>query len=227
MPQKEREQRWYDLHRTVVTQTAQHWITSVLSQLERAHQRQPSVDKVFIPRLEIAQLASEWRASRSRLLLVDLEGTLVEEDAAHLHRHGFHPTPHLVDLLRRLAADTRNYVYVLSGQGTHTLQRLADDVPQVGIVAENGCFVQHCNQRDWHSLVDGFNLEWRTPVLEILDYFTERTPGSWVEGSPACCAPPSGASGPPGGRPVSSPAGATTTPTAPGPTCAPIAAPSL
>lgn len=181
MPQKEREQRWYDLHRTVVTQTAQHWITSVLSQLERAHQRQPSVDKVFIPRLEIAQLASEWRASRSRLLLVDLEGTLVEEDAAHLHRHGFHPTPHLVDLLRRLAADTRNYVYVLSGQGTHTLQRLADDVPQVGIVAENGCFVQHCNQRDWHSLVDGFNLEWRTPVLEILDYFTERTPGSWVE----------------------------------------------
>ncbi|WFC96576.1 hypothetical protein MBRA1_003237 [Malassezia brasiliensis] len=181
MPEKEMEQRWYDLHRTVVTQTAQHWITSVLSQLERAHQRQPSVDKVFIPRLEIAQLASEWRASRSRLVLVDLEGTLVEEDAAHLHRHGFHPTPRLVDLLQRLATDTRNYVYVLSGQSTHTLQHLAAEAPQVGIIAENGCYVQHCNQRAWHSLVDGFNLEWRTPVLEILDYFTERTPGSWVE----------------------------------------------
>ncbi|WFD03389.1 hypothetical protein MOBT1_002078 [Malassezia obtusa] len=181
MPQEEREQRWYDLHRTVVTQTAQHWITSVLSQLERAHQRQPRFDSVYIPRLEIAQLVSEWRAARSRLLLVDLEGTLVQEDVVHVHRHGFHPAPALVHRLQRLASDTRNYVYLLSGKGTRALDRLAERVPGVGFVAEDGCFVQHCGTREWTSLVDGFNLEWRTPVLEILNYFTERTPGSWVE----------------------------------------------
>lgn len=181
MPEEEREQRWYDLHRTVVTQTAQHWITSVLSQLERAHQQQPSAENVFIPRLEIAQLVSEWRASRSRLILVDLEQTLVLEDPVEVHKHGFRPQPALVRLLKRLTSDRRNYVYLLSGKGTVALDRIAAQVPEVGLVAENGCFVRHCASPTWTSLVDGFNLQWRKPVLEILAYFTERTPGSWIE----------------------------------------------
>ncbi|MCP5939811.1 trehalose-6-phosphate synthase, partial [Klebsiella pneumoniae] len=37
MDEDEMAQRWTDLHRTVVSQTAEHWVLSVLSQLERAH----------------------------------------------------------------------------------------------------------------------------------------------------------------------------------------------
>lgn len=37
------------------------------------------------------------------------------------------------------------------------------------------------NKRAWTSLVDGFDMNWRLPVREILEYFTERTPGSWIE----------------------------------------------
>jgi len=31
------------------------------------------------------------------------------------------------------------------------------------------------------SLVDGIDMKWREPVRNILDYFTERTPGAWIE----------------------------------------------
>ena len=109
MSKEEREQRWNDLHGTVVTQTAQHWITSVLSQLERAHLNQRSRDNLFIPRLEVAQLVPEWRAARSRLLLLDLEDTLISEDAYTVHEHGFTPPAQLVEVLRRLAADMKTY----------------------------------------------------------------------------------------------------------------------
>jgi len=199
MSKEEREQRWNDLHGTVVTQTAQHWITSVLSQLERAHLNQRSRDNLFIPRLEVAQLVPEWRAARSRLLLLDLEDTLISEDAYTVHEHGFTPPAQLVEVLRRLAADMKTYVYVLSSKGMKDLDRLAAQLPQVGFVAENGCYLRHYSSSSraapWTSLVAGFSLQWRAPVFEILTYFTERTPGSWIEdcGASVCwryCADP-------------------------------------
>lgn len=52
-------QRWNDLHRTVVTQTAQHWITSLLSRLERAHLEQQRRDNAFIPHLEIVSIEND------------------------------------------------------------------------------------------------------------------------------------------------------------------------
>ncbi|WFD30516.1 hypothetical protein MSPP1_001537 [Malassezia sp. CBS 17886] len=184
MPEKEMSQRWYDLHRTVVTQTAQHWITSVLSQLERAHQRKPMSDNLFIPRLEIAQLVSEWRAAKSRLLLLDLEHTLVLEGDEDAPRADVAP-PTVVHALRRLSGDPKTYVYLLSARSMQDLDKIASLVPGVGLIAEDGCYVRHPDADPtpgaWTSLIDGFELDWRTPVLEILTYFTERTPGASIE----------------------------------------------
>jgi hypothetical protein len=53
--------------------------------------------------------------------------------------------------------------------------------------AENGCFASIPNRSEgpaesvWHKLVTGTHNSWRQPVLEILAYYTERTPGSHVE----------------------------------------------
>ncbi|CAD6939611.1 unnamed protein product [Tilletia controversa] len=183
MDEDEMFERWQDLHRTVVTQTAQHWITSFLSRLERAHAEQQFRDTAFIPRLEIAQLVSEWRAAKTRLILLDLEDTLVSETPLSLHKSGFRPSEKLLARLSALSADPKNSVYVLSGMGMVNLTALSEAVPRLGLIAENGCFVKHCGEgeRSWISLVAGFNLQWRAPVKDILAYFTERTPGSWME----------------------------------------------
>jgi len=182
MDEDEMAQRWYDLHRTVVTQTAQHWVTAVLSQLERAHLSQPHGNTMFTPRLEIAQLQSEWRAAKSRLVLLDLERTLMSEPAQGRSR-AVEPPPALVRALRGLVDDDRTYVYLMSSKSMADLEALSRAVPEAGLIAEDGCYVRHCvgSGPAWTSLVDGFDAQWRQPVREILDYFTERTPGSWIE----------------------------------------------
>ncbi|WFD19685.1 hypothetical protein MCAP1_001921 [Malassezia caprae] len=182
MDEDEMAQRWYDLHRTVVTQTAQHWVTAVLSQLERAHLSQPHGNTMFTPRLEIAQLQSEWRAAKSRLVLLDLEHTLMSE-ATQGRSRAFEPPPALVRALRGLVGDERTYVYLMSSKSMADLEALSRAVPEAGLIAEDGCYVRHCvgSGPAWTSLVDGFDAQWRQPVREILDYFTERTPGSWIE----------------------------------------------
>lgn len=179
MDESEMVQRWTDLHRVVVTQTAQQWITSLLGHLERAHMEQERLENMFVPKLEVAQLVSEWRAAHSRLLLIDLEETLVTYDPLLAHEQGgFRPPEWLFTLLNDLAADNKNVVYILSGMGTNDLDRLASRIDSVGFAAEDGCFVKHAGEHHWNSLVAPFDLR---PVRDILSYFTERTPGSYIE----------------------------------------------
>ncbi|SNX82048.1 related to alpha,alpha-trehalose-phosphate synthase, 115 KD subunit [Melanopsichium pennsylvanicum] len=179
MDESEMVQRWTDLHRVVVTQTAQQWITSLLGHLERAHLEQERLENMFVPRLEVAQLVSEWRAAHSRLLLIDLEETLVTYRPVLAHDEGgFRPPEWLFKLLNDLAADSKNVVYILSGMGTDDLDRIASRIDSVGFVAEDGCFVKHAGENHWNSLVAPFDLK---PVRDILSYFTERTPNSYIE----------------------------------------------
>jgi trehalose 6-phosphate synthase/phosphatase len=48
-----------------------------------------------------------------------------------------------LEVLRRFAADGRNDVWLLSGLPiAGVLSRIAKEVPRIGIVAENGCFIR-------------------------------------------------------------------------------------
>lgn len=198
MDETEALERWKDLHRQVIAQDAQHWIQSLLGRLERAHIDQQRRNNLFVPRLEIGQ--SEWRASKSRLILLDLEGTLMRDDPLLDYAKGFEVPEEVIKVLHNLTEDPKNRVYVLSGKGTQDLTKVVERVPRVGLVAENGCAVMYAGSaphdhplhfgdhfgpkgtnKSWTSLVAGINMSWREPVLEILRYFTERTPGSWLE----------------------------------------------
>ncbi|KAI0270653.1 alpha-trehalose-phosphate synthase [Gloeopeniophorella convolvens] len=178
--------RWDDLHNHVVTQTAQTFVTSFLTRCLRMNIEHQQGD-VLVAKLDLARLLPRYRHSQRRLLLVDLEDTLWpriprrERDAGKSE-----DVPReAVDVVRRLSEDTKNEVWLLSGLTTRTLDELAKDLPRVGFVAENGCFVKpipgKSGESSWITMVANFNLTWKSACIEILNYFTERTPGSFVE----------------------------------------------
>ncbi|PWN26185.1 hypothetical protein BDZ90DRAFT_46818 [Jaminaea rosea] len=145
MGREEARARWADLHRTVVTQTALQWITSLLSRLERAHLEQQRRDNAFLPRLEVGTIVSEYRAAKTRLIVVDLEGSLLPgEGALFLRDAKDFCVPHRVlQTLRELTEDPRNFIYVLSGLSAGLLDKLTDAVPGLGVVSEDGCAIKH------------------------------------------------------------------------------------
>lgn len=60
------------------------------------------------------------------------------------------------------------------------LEQIFLRVPAVGMFAEGGCFLRPFGKDKWVRLADG-ELPWKSSVREILDYYVERTPGTWVE----------------------------------------------
>ncbi|KAF9241274.1 glycosyltransferase family 20 protein [Melanogaster broomeanus] len=180
--------RWEDLHNHVVTQTAQTFVTSFLTRCLRANtEHTAQTDPSMVPVVDMARVLPQYKHSSKRLLLFDFEGALWIRD---MSRAGllapFEPQKETLALLKRLSDDKRNEVWLLSGLPVKgALDKIADAVPGLGIVAENGCFVKTRETAKapakWIDMVANLNFTWKGPCIEILNYFTERTPGSFVE----------------------------------------------
>ncbi|KAJ6626881.1 alpha,alpha-trehalose-phosphate synthase [Mycena sp. CBHHK59/15] len=211
--------RWEDLHNHVTTQTGQAFVTTFLSRCLRSHTEQVLQSQQPAPSLDMHRVLPRYKHSTKRLVLLDFEGTLwtrpkgpVAAAADPTDDAGLEAA---LSVLRRFAADRRNDVWLLSGLPVAgVVARVAREVPRLGIVAENGCFIRPKTEErrastgllshmlrkgsrnggvpnpvntaaslpgGWINMVASFNLTWKSSCIEILNYFTERTPGSFVE----------------------------------------------
>jgi trehalose 6-phosphate synthase complex regulatory subunit len=78
--------------------------------------------------------------------------------------------------------DSRNTVFVMSGRTPEELEQLFRLVPNLGLIAENGCFIKGCGQSKWTEMADREKVaSWKESVKDILQYYLERTAGSEIE----------------------------------------------
>ncbi|KAI6030074.1 glycosyltransferase family 20-domain-containing protein [Pisolithus marmoratus] len=189
MADEEAAPLWQDLHNHVVTQTAQAFTTSFLTRCLRAHNEHASLstDPSFVPSLDLPRLIPKYRHSTSRLIFVDLEGCLWVRDMSkstmmEMCKSGKGPMVELpeatIRVLESMADDPKNEIWVLSGLPVKgALERLAERVPKVGIVAENGCFVKtgeisnkssgQSNGAKWINMVPNLDFAWKGPCSSV------------------------------------------------------------
>ncbi|KAG8686509.1 hypothetical protein FRC11_008836 [Ceratobasidium sp. 423] len=173
--------RWKDLHKHVTTQTAQAFVTSFVTRCIRTHMEYQRHAFSEVPPLEPSQVFAN-ASGEKRLIFVDWEGTLWNEDPRITWHSGFSPPTAKLEIIRKLLANEQNEVWILSGMGVQGgLEKIAAELPGVGLVAENGCMLKPPGQAEWINLVPDFNLDWKAPALEILTYYTDRTPGTFTE----------------------------------------------
>lgn len=148
MPETERIARWQDLERHVWAQTAQHWCTSFLESFQKgatdvlsrpqASPRLPGSTDVS-PELDVDEALNVYKNASKRLILLDLEGTLVHIKHRLARRLTGHGHALMADSLEgldthlmRLASDSHNTVYVMTGAPPTELNDLAKQYPNLG-----------------------------------------------------------------------------------------------
>ncbi|KAL2917611.1 Trehalose-6-P synthase/phosphatase complex subunit [Polyrhizophydium stewartii] len=182
MSPEEKRYRWNMLFNYVSTNTAQAFVETFVSDAVRVHEENMMMQATSIPRLAFEDLSDAYLASRRRIFFLDDEGTLFSTTASQ----GTHAVAHQDDqarvkaLLARLCADPLNIVYLVSGRTRAELEHFID-VPRLGISAENGCFIKFADKSRWEAVLQDQDFSWRKKVLEVFEYYTDRTPGSYIE----------------------------------------------
>ncbi|KAK3309804.1 glycosyltransferase family 20 protein [Chaetomium strumarium] len=180
MGDEEKERRWSRLYEAVNHHTGSHWFTEFMSRLDRVYEEQHRRDTLSVPRLSMHTLVSQYTSSERRLFILDFEGTLVSWGPVN---QIIPVSPQrTIDILNDLLLDERNTVYVMSGRRPEELDRLFRRVPNLGLIAENGCFLKDCGSPDWTEVADSDQIRsWKESVRNILTYYLERTPGAEIE----------------------------------------------
>lgn len=92
------------------------------------------------------------------------------------------PPPNMLKALQVLCDDPKNIVWVISGRDQTVLDEwLGSNIKNIGLSAEHGCYIKPNGSTTWKDVVDDLDMSWKNDVVEIFDYYTERTQGSFVE----------------------------------------------
>ncbi|KAE9000953.1 Alpha,alpha-trehalose-phosphate synthase [UDP-forming] A [Phytophthora fragariae] len=184
LPLMEREYRQTNLYRYVKTHTASFWGRSFLTDLEDAVSRPRAVVKKLV-RLPTIEVLGAYARSRHRLLVLDYEGTLFDDPtsaggASQQRSNVAPPKPFVKRLVETLANDPKNTVVLVSAHERNVIGSWLTD-HRVGVVAESGYFYRLPNDEAWQVMTEDTDPSWKKVVRPIMQYFTERTPGSRID----------------------------------------------
>lgn len=176
MPAEEQRQRISSMQKRLQRYSAKRWATDFLEQLDHVKEIQ---QQYTAKQLTVAQgeyLTRAYHKAKRRLLLLDYDGTLVPfVDRPELAV----PSAELLELLQGLARQPRNTVVLMSGRDRKSLQQWFNDVP-MHLVAEHGVWCKYPYQSDWQQ-AEHLSNTWKEEIRPILEYYVDRTPGSFVE----------------------------------------------
>jgi trehalose 6-phosphate synthase/phosphatase len=177
LPKIQLRDRMSALRRRVARNNVFAWrdrFISNLTQAAAARAKRASEEPQNIP---YSDLGNAFCGAADRLLLLDYDGTLVPysrrpQDAA--------PDVGIVRLLAALSEVPATTVSVVSGRSTRDLKQWFSDAPRVWLAAEHGAAIKPPNL-DWQLFLGHYSAELRQRVLNLLEEFVDRTPGSLVE----------------------------------------------
>ncbi|ORZ06105.1 glycosyltransferase family 20-domain-containing protein [Lobosporangium transversale] len=186
MQEEEKIIRWNELRKHVCTNTAQFWAQGFVSELIKVHSDVQQKYSIHIPLLDMAIILPQYRAAKRRLqvLLLDYDGTLLPYERSSTARSKGKVTSNeeMIKVVTKLAQDPKNTVYVMSGRTKNSLEQIFESIPNIGLCAEGGCFLKHAGKSTWEDQVQqGNDVQWRGKVMEMFEYYKERTPGSEIE----------------------------------------------
>ncbi|RFM28132.1 bifunctional alpha,alpha-trehalose-phosphate synthase (UDP-forming)/trehalose-phosphatase [Deminuibacter soli] len=175
MPLEEQTRRMKQMRELVSKYNVMHWVRVFIERLGEVKRMQQSLLTKYISQRTQQYMKNKYNRADKRLFLLDYDGTLV----------GFNnnidqakPDKELYHLLEELASDEKNKVVIISGRKHVTLEEWFGHL-KIDLVGEHGVWHKVAGGK-WEDL-KGLTTEWKQHVHPILNAYTDRTPGSFIE----------------------------------------------
>jgi trehalose 6-phosphate synthase/phosphatase len=176
MDESEQYRRMDLMQKTVKKYNIFNWVNLFFNNLMNVKNNQKELAVLKLTGNKEEELLNAYDAAKNRLLLLDYDGTLVEFNKDPL---SCEPGDELRNQLGRLGDDPRNELVIISGRKGETLEEWLGDLP-VSLVAEHGMWSKAKGGR-WERDGGDSDTEWKEEAMEIMNFYVDRTPGSFIE----------------------------------------------
>jgi trehalose 6-phosphate synthase/phosphatase len=163
------------MQETVSTYNIFHWVKVFFDNLMNVKKNQDELATLRLTGEKRRKMMEAFAASNSRLILLDYDGTLME---FHEDPSTRSPDEELVSILGELAENPANHLVIISGRKAETLDEWIGKLP-IHLVAEHGIWTRSA-QGQWDEK-QGEDEDWKEAAYEIMNFYVDRTPGSFIE----------------------------------------------
>lgn len=174
MPEEEQKERNAVISNRLKRYDIIKWANDFIDSLFQIKKYQNDLKEKKLSLKYQKQLVRDFKNSKSALLLLDYDGTLTE---FHKKPSKAIPSKKLLKILNHLSKISS--VVIISGRDTKTLDEWFKTINNLGLVAEHGVWIKKAGE-DW-STVDQLSSEWKDQIKPVLEYYVDRTPGSFIE----------------------------------------------
>jgi len=122
------------------------------------------------------RLVKSYQQAEQRLLFLDYDGTMVPFSSKPSKAA---PSSEVLELLSALSREPGTKVVLISGRDRASLDGWFSSLP-ISMVAEHGVWLKPAGATEW-EMIEPLTAEWKDGVRPILELYTDRTPGSFVE----------------------------------------------
>ncbi|MBI2484041.1 bifunctional alpha,alpha-trehalose-phosphate synthase (UDP-forming)/trehalose-phosphatase [Candidatus Uhrbacteria bacterium] len=174
MPKREQIRRNDMMIRRLQRYDVVAWGKDFITTLLSTRQRRTVQVHPFSASIRSAMI-EQWKRSRRRLIFFDYDGTVTPIVASPPLAA---PNGHLKALLRRLCALQGCTVVLVSGRAKENLESWFGAL-KISLVAEHGMWIREPG-KEWIQTVQAAP-EWKEHLVPLLEMYTNRLPGSFVE----------------------------------------------
>lgn len=174
MPAEEQESRMVKLRQNVSKFNVKHWVRIFMDRLQEVKDMQQALHTRFVGDVTRRAIYKIYAKTSKRIFFLDYDGTLV---GFHADPKKASPDERLYEILKDLSADPRNKVVIISGRDYETLENWFGHL-SITLVADHGAW--HKLNGTWES-IPTLNSSWKKEIQPVLDTFSDRTPGSFIE----------------------------------------------
>lgn len=172
----ERELRQRKLYHYVSLHTASFWAKSFLEELHRVCARKKGTPEK-LPPLPVKEVLQAYAQAKNRLIISDYDGTLTQLQSLPQLAG---PPPFVTNLLHSMCQDPKNSIFIISGRERALMEKWLGHL-RIGLASEFGFFYRLPDEKQWRCVDEGIDLSWKGVVAPIMQFFTERTPGTYIE----------------------------------------------
>lgn len=175
MPKKQQKAGNRSMREKLKRYNVEHWASDFIYRLNEGRETQNQLFRKYLEKESRQQVIDNFIGSQDRLVILDLDGTLmpVSQDPAESK-----PDIHLLNLLDYLAKDPDNTIVITSGRDRQTLEEWFGNL-NIDIVGEHGAWIRK-NEKRWIT-EESLNQEWKAKIYDLLREYTVKTPGSFIE----------------------------------------------
>lgn len=176
MEPEEQHRRMELMQKTVKKYNIFNWVSLFFNNLSNVKKNQKDMAVLKLAGENEQAMLETYKKSANRLILLDYDGTLVEFNKDPM---ACEPGEKLRTMLSELGESDKNTVVIISGRKSETLEEWIGDMP-VSLVAEHGMWSKD-EGGSWQRNGGDSNTGWKDEVMDIMNFYVDRTPGSFVE----------------------------------------------